>query len=131
VLAISDWVIYARVIRGRTIVEEAKDYIVAARALGASDVRIVFRHIMPNVLPTLLVVATVQLGLMILMESSLSYLGLGVQRPSPTWGRMIGDGQTYLRDAWWMSTMPGMAIACVVLGINLISDGLRKVWKME
>jgi peptide/nickel transport system permease protein len=81
--------------------------------------------------PTLLVVAAVQLGMMILMESPLSYLGLGVQRPSPTWVRMIGDGHTYVRDGLSVFTLPGVFIASVVLGVTLLGDGLRKMWKME
>jgi peptide/nickel transport system permease protein len=131
VLAISDWVIYARTARGRVLSEKARDYVAAARVVGASNFRIVFKHLLPNVLPTLLVVATVQLGTMILLESSLSYLGLGVARPISTWGRMVADAQPYLRDAWWASTMPGMAIGITVVAINLLGDGLRRLWKME
>ncbi len=131
VLAVSDWVIYARTSRGRVLVEEVKDYVQAARSLGATNPRIVFRHLLPNVLATIMVVATVQLGTMILMESSLSFLGLGVQRPAPTWGRMVADGQPYLRDAWWVSTIPGLMIGVVVLAVNILGDGLRELWKME
>jgi peptide/nickel transport system permease protein len=131
VLAISDWVIYARTTRGRVLVEKARDYVSAARTLGASDARIIFKHLFPNVLPTLMVVATVNLGTMILLEASLSYLGLGVQRPISTWGRMVADGQPYLREAWWASSMPGMAIGLTVVAINLLGDGLRRLWKME
>lgn len=131
VLALSDWVIYARTIRAKVLVEKEKDYVVAARALGASDRRILFRHLLPNVFPTLMVLATVQLGAMILFESALSYLGLGVQRPNPTWGRMVGDGQPYLQNGWWLSTLPALTIGLVVLGANMLGDGLRQLWKME
>lgn len=131
VLALSDWVIYARTIRGKGRVEKAREYVTAARTLGASDTRIVFRHLWPNVLPTLMVLATVSLGHVILTESALSYLGLGVQRPSPSWGRMVADGQQYLSNGWWISTIPAATIGLVVLGVNLLGDGLRQLWQME
>lgn len=131
VLALSDWVIYARTIRAKVLVEKAKDYVTAATAMGAGDRRILFRHLLPNVFPTLMVLGTVQLGAMILFESALSYLGLGVQRPNPTWGRMVGDGQPYLLNGWWLSTLPALVIGVVVLGVNMLGDGLRALWKME
>jgi peptide/nickel transport system permease protein len=131
VLALSDWVVYARTIRGKAMVEKTRDYVTAARALGASDSRLVFRHLWPNVLPTLMVLATVSLGHVVLTESALSYLGLGVQRPSPSWGRMVADGQQYLSNGWWISTIPALTIGFVVLGVNLLGDGLRQLWKME
>jgi peptide/nickel transport system permease protein len=131
VLALSDWVVYARTVRGRVLVEQSKDYVSAAKTVGANDPRILFRHLLPNVFPTLMVVATIQLGTMILLESSLAYLGLGVDRPIATWGRMVADGQPYLRQAWWTSTIPGVAIGMVVLSINMLGDGLRVLWKME
>jgi peptide/nickel transport system permease protein len=131
VLGIADWVIYSRMARGRAFVEKVKDYVVAARTLGATGPRIVLSHLLPNVLPTIIVVAAVQVGSMILLESSLSFLGLGATRPTASWGRMVGDGQPYLRDAWWVAMMPGMAIGLVVLGINVLCDGIRELWKME
>jgi peptide/nickel transport system permease protein len=131
VLALSDWVLYARMVRARTMVERARDYVAAARVLGAGTPRILFRHLWPNVLPTIMVVATVSLGGVILSESALSYLGLGVQRPWPSWGRMVADGQRYLHSAWWISVSPAAFIAMVVFSANLLGDGLRQLWKVE
>lgn len=131
VLALSDWVLYARTVRARAMVETVREYVVAARALGAADARIVFRHLWPNVVPTVIVLAAVSLGGIILTESALSYLGLGVQRPNPSWGRMVADGQQYLSNGWWLSTLPALTIGVVVLGVNLLGDGLRQLWKME
>jgi peptide/nickel transport system permease protein len=131
ILALSDWVSYARTMRSRALVEQAREYITAARTIGASDMQIIRRHLWPNVLPTLLVLATLSIGGVILVESSLSFLGLGVQRPFPSWGRMVSDGQAYLTKAWWISGMPAAVIALTVFGLNLVGDGLRQIWKME
>jgi peptide/nickel transport system permease protein len=131
ILAITGWVNYARTMRALALVEVAKDYTTAARALGASDMWIILRHLWPNVMPTLLVLATLSVGGVILTESALSFLGLGVQRPFPSWGRMVADGQAYLTTAWWLSTVPAMVIATVVFGLNLLGDGLRQMWKMD
>jgi peptide/nickel transport system permease protein len=131
ILALSDWVSYARTMRARALVEQAREYITAARAIGARDMQIIRRHLWPNVLPTLLVLATLSVGGVILTESSLSFLGLGVQRPFPSWGRMVSDGQAYLTKAWWISGMPAAVIALTVFGLNLVGDGLRQLWKME
>lgn len=131
ILAVSDWVLYARIVRGRAISELARDYIVAARLVGNSDARLIFRHILPNVASTISVLATVSLGHVVLFQASLSYLGLGVQRPYAAWGRMVSEGQAYLSDGWWMSTFPALAIGVLVVGVNLLGDGLRERWKME
>ncbi|CAG0954560.1 putative D,D-dipeptide transport system permease protein DdpC [Anaerolineae bacterium] len=131
ILALSDWVSYSRTMRGRGLVESARDYIVAARAIGVKDWHIILRHLWPNVLPTLLVLATLSIGSVILTESSLSYLGLGIQRPFPSWGRMVSDGQAYITNAWWISTIPALVIGLMVFGLNLLGDGLRQLWKME
>ncbi|SEQ10655.1 peptide/nickel transport system permease protein [Devosia sp. YR412] len=131
VLALSDWVLYARMVRARTMVERARDYVAAAKVLGAGHGRIIFNHLWPNVLPTILVVSMISLGGVILSESALSYLGLGVQRPWPSWGRMVADGQQRLQVAWWISVCPAAAIATVVFCANLLGDGLRQLWKVE
>ncbi len=131
VLALADWVIYARMVRGRLLVERQREYVEAARALGASGVRIMFRHLLPNMASLILVVATLQLALMILLESSLSYLGIGVQPPTSSWGRMLNDGQPYMAVAWWVSTLPGLAIVFTVLGVNFLGDGLREALKID
>lgn len=131
VIALSDWVVYARTMRARALVEKERDYVTAARALGAGDAHIIFRHLFPNSLPTLIVLSTAQLGSVILLESALSYLGLGVQRPNPSWGRMVADGQAYISNGWWIALVPAITIGIVVLGATLLGDGLREKWKME
>jgi peptide/nickel transport system permease protein len=125
VLALSGWVIYARTVRAHVLSLKEQEYISAARALGAGDVRIVLRHVLPNTMAPIIVVATVQLATMLLLESGLSFLGLGIQPPTPSWGRMLAEGRDYLSNAWWISTVPGIAISLAVLGANLLGDGLR------
>jgi peptide/nickel transport system permease protein len=125
VLVLSGWVIYARTVRANVLSLKEQEYISAARALGAGDVRIVLRHVLPNTMAPIIVVATVQLATMLLLESGLSFLGLGIQPPTPSWGRMLAEGRDYLSNAWWISTVPGIAISLAVLGANLLGDGLR------
>ncbi|MCC7369398.1 MAG: ABC transporter permease [Chloroflexi bacterium] len=125
VLALSGWVIYARTVRANVLSLKELDYVGAARALGAGDGRIVTCHILPNTLAPIIVVATVQLATMLLLESGLSFLGLGLEPPTPSWGRMLAEGRDYLSNAWWISTMPGIAISLAVLGANLLGDGIR------
>lgn len=131
VLALADWVIYARLVRGRLLVERQKEYVEAAEASGARGGRIMFRHLLPNVTPLIIVIATLQLGLMILLESSLSYVGVGIEPPTSSWGRMLNDGQLYMAVAWWVSTLPGLAIVFTVLGVNFLGDGLRQAFGVE
>ena len=107
------------------------DYITAARSNGANDARIIFRYIMPNIINNVTVLATLMIGTIILEEAGLSYLGIGVARPYPSWGRMIADGQSYFSEGWWIATFPALAIAIFVMGINILGDGLRQMWKME
>lgn len=125
VLIVSGWVIYTRTVRASVLSVKHNEYIQAARALGANDIRIVVRHLLPNVTAPIIVVATVQLASMLLLESGLSFLGLGIQPPTPSWGKMLAEGRDYLSNAWWLSTMPGLAIALAVLGANLLGDGVR------
>ena len=128
VLAISGWVVYARTVRGSVLSLKGKDFIEATRALGSGGLRILFRHILPNCMAPLLVVATVQMATMIILESGLSFFGLGTQPPTPSWGGMLAEGREYLfAGAWWLTTFPGLAISIAVLGINLLGDGLRDV----
>jgi len=128
VLAISGWVVYARTVRGSVLSLKGKDFIEATRALGSGGLRILFRHILPNCMAPLLVVATVQMATMIILESGLSFFGLGTQPPTPSWGGMLAEGREYLiAGAWWLTTFPGLAISVTVLGINLLGDGLRDV----
>jgi peptide/nickel transport system permease protein len=125
VLVLSGWVIYARTVRANVLSVKQQEYVTAARALGAGDVRIVLCHVLPNTLAPIIVVATVQLATMLLLESGLSFLGLGIQPPTASWGRMLAEGRDYLSNAWWISTVPGFAISLAVLGANLLGDGLR------
>jgi hypothetical protein len=117
--------LFSRVARGPVIAEREKDHVAAAQGLGAGWPRVVFRHILPNVLAPLIVQASVSLAFAILIQASLSYLGLGTQPPDPSWGTMLNEGRTYLETAPWMSIFPGLAIMVAVFGFNLLGDGLR------
>jgi peptide/nickel transport system permease protein len=119
--------IFARVMRGPVLAERAKDYVEAVRALGASRLSVVLRHVLPNVMSPFVVQGTVALSQAILIEASLSYLGLSAQPPTPSWGNMLNEGRTYLETAPWISVFPGIAIMITVLAFNLIGDGLRDV----
>lgn len=117
--------VYARLARGSTLMIREEAYIEASRVNGANDALILRRHILPNILAPLIVAATLGVGSAILWAAALSFLGLGSQPPTPEWGRMLSDGRSYMRDAWWISTFPGLAIMLTVLGMNLLGDGLR------
>jgi len=125
VLALSGWVLYARTVRAAVLTIRETDYVEAARTLGAGNVRLIARHILPNTLAPILVLASSQFATMVLLESGLSFLGLGLQPPQPSWGLMLAEGRDYLSNAWWLATVPGLAISLVVLGANLLGDGLR------
>jgi peptide/nickel transport system permease protein len=127
VLAIADWVVHARVIRGRVLVEREREYVPAARALGASHARVMFRYILPAVLPTALVIAALELAVLMLVESILAFLGLGIDPPGVSWGTVLADGRDNVAIAWWMLAFPGAAIFLAVLGVNLLADGLADV----
>ena len=116
---------FARIVRSAVIAERHKDYIVGARVIGAREARIVFRHLLPNVLPVLIIQASVSFSHAILYEAALSYVGLGTQPPNPSWGTMLSEGRTFLETAPWMSVCPGLAIMLAVLAFNLLGDGLR------
>lgn len=117
---------YARVVRGTVLVERQKQYFEAAESLGAQNARLVFRHILPNALPPILVLATLGFSTAILSAAALSFLGLGAQPPEPEWGLELALGRDLMRQAWWIMTFPGLAIAITVLGFNLLGDGLRE-----
>lgn len=119
------WVDYARVVRGMVLVVRERQYIEAARALGFSNKRIILRHVMPNVLPPVIVLATLEMGGLILAISGLSFLGLGVQSPETEWGSMLNDGRAFLLNAPQLMVYPGVAISLIVMGLNLVGDGLR------
>ena len=125
ILGVTGWVSYARVTRGEVLVAREMDYVLAARAMGQYDVLIMFRHILPNVMASAIVLTALGVGTTILAESSLSFLGLGVQPPTVTWGLMLADGKQTLGSAWWMSTFPGLAITFTVLGVVFLGDWLR------
>lgn len=124
-LGLTGWVLYGRAVRGEVLSVREREFVDAARLLGASNRRIVFRHIFPNVTNSLIVIGTLQVARMIIFEASLSYLGLGVQPPTPTWGGMIADGRDVISIAWWVATLPGLAVMITVLGVNLLGDYLR------
>jgi len=125
VLTLSGWAPFARIVRGEVLLVRELDYVVATRALGASSIRIMAVHILPNVLSSIIVVASLEVGRMILIESSLSFLGLGIPESIPSWGGMLSDSRKYLVSAWWFSTLPGLTIALVVTSVNLFGDFLR------
>jgi peptide/nickel transport system permease protein len=127
VLVITGWPTYARVVRAEVLALSERDFVAAARAVGASDARILARHVLRNVLPTVLVLATLQLPVVIVLEAALSFLGLGIQPPTPSLGQMLGHSQEMVWRAWWMPTIPGVAITLLVLAFNLLGDRLRDV----
>jgi len=125
VLVLRSWVVYARLVRVAVLSMKSREFVTVAVALGADDARILFRHIAPNVLAPALVVSSFQLAELIIVESSLGFLGLGVQPPTPSWGSMLSQGREYIATAWWLVAFPGLAIIVTVLGANLFGDALR------
>jgi len=125
VLGLTRWPRYARVAFAQTLAGRSREFVEAARALGGTDVRVMLRHVLPEVLPSIVVVGTLEIGLMIVYEAALSFLGLGVQPPTPSWGNMLADGRAYLATGWWLATFPGLAIMVTVLGANLLGDAVR------
>jgi peptide/nickel transport system permease protein len=125
VVGVSGWVVYARIVRGEVLSLREREFVQAAIAMGSRHRRVILRHIVPNAFTPWLVIATLDMARVIILESALSFLGLGIQPPTPTWGGMLADGRVYLSTAWWLATFPGLAILVTVLGINLLGDGLR------
>jgi len=125
VLGVSGWITYARIVRGETLTLKERGFVEAARALGAADRYLIVRHILPNVWAPIVVVATFSIARVIIAEASLSFLGLGLPPPAPSWGAMLDEGRNYLTTGWWLALFPGLAILLVVLGINLVGDWLR------
>jgi len=121
------WIAYCRVARGQALSLRTREFVEAARALGAGHARIVTSHILPNLLPAAVVIGTFSMASAIIAEAALSFLGLGVPPEIPTWGTMLADGRTYISTSWWMALFPGLCIFCTVLGINLLGDGLRDI----
>jgi len=126
-LVLSRWVQYCRVVRGEVLSLKEREFVQAARALGAKDHYIIARHVIPNTLPSVMVIATFAMAVVIITEASLSFLGLGVPPSIPTWGSMLSEGRSYMYRAPWLTIFPGIAIFITVLGINLLGDGLRDI----
>ena len=124
-LAYKEWVIPCRLVRGETMALRDVEYIEAARAVGASRRYIMLREILPNILSPVIVVSTIRMAHVIILEASLSFLGIGVQPPTASWGSLVADGRSFIWDAWWISTFSGFAILLLVLAINVASQGLR------
>ena len=126
VIGATSWMGIARLVRGEFLAIKEREYVEAARAIGCSDMRIIFRHILPNAFPPVIVAGTLGMAGAILTESALSFLGLGVQPPMPSWGNMLMDSQTYLLDAPWMAVIPGIVIVLAVLSLYFVGEGLRE-----
>jgi len=127
VLVLAGWVIYARVLRSELLYLREVEFVQGARALGASRLRVIFRHLLPNTAGMIVVVATLELANVIILEAALSFLGVGIGPPEVSWGTMLADGRDYLTTEWWIATLPGVAIAVTILGVNLIGDWVRDV----
>ncbi|MFZ0215895.1 MAG: ABC transporter permease, partial [Candidatus Dormiibacterota bacterium] len=125
ILGLTGWLGYARIVRGTVLSLKQLPYVEAAQGLGASSIRILLRHILPGVWAPVIVVATQQVGTMMIAEASLSFLGVGVPPTIPTWGSMISDGRSYVESAWWLSTLPGLALMVTVLAVYFFGDGIR------
>lgn len=126
-LVLTGWVPYARLTRAELLSMREQQFVQAALAMGGSPLWIMLRHILPNLTPTLIVVATFSFAQMIIMESALSFLGLGIQPPQPSWGSMLSDARNYLTTAWWAGVFPGVAIVATVLSVNVIGERLREI----
>jgi peptide/nickel transport system permease protein len=125
VIGLTSWTDLSRLVRGEVLSLKEREFVQAAKVIGMKDSRIILKHILPNAMGPILVQATLGIGGVILLESSLSFLGLGVQPPTPSWGNMLQEGKDHLTDAWWLVTFPGLAIFITVLGYNLLGQGLR------
>jgi peptide/nickel transport system permease protein len=124
-LSAAGWVVYARVVRGEVLSVKQREYVQAAAALGVGRARMLFRHVLPNVAPSIIVVASLQFSQFIVAEAAISFLGFGVQPPTPAWGSMLAESRDFLYVAWWLAAFPGAALALTALGVNLLGDWLR------
>ena len=124
-LSAAGWVVYARVVRGEVLSVKQRDYVQAAAALGMGRARLLFRHVLPNVAPSIIVVASLQFSSFIVAEAAISFLGFGIQPPTPAWGSMLSESRDFLYVAWWLAAFPGAALALTALGVNLLGDWLR------
>ena len=126
-MGLSGWVTYARIVRAQVLTIKEREYVLAIRGLGGSVWRILASHIVPNTLAPFLVVTTLELARTILLESTLSFLGLGIQPPTPSWGGMLNEGRSYLDSAWWISALPGLILMLTALVVSRVGDWLRDV----
>ena len=126
VLGVAGWMVYARVVRGQVLSVREREFVEAARAVGASDFRILRLHVFPNILAPVIIVGTFAVATCIITEASLTFFGLGVEATIPTWGSMLSDGRAYMATAWWLTTFPGLAMMLTVLALNVIGDWLRE-----
>jgi peptide/nickel transport system permease protein len=124
-LAAAGWVVYARVVRGEVLSVKQRDFVHAAAALGVGRARLLFRHVLPNVAPSIIVVASLQFSQFVVAEAAISFLGFGIQPPTPAWGSMLSESRDFLYVAWWLAAFPGAALALTALGVNLVGDWLR------
>ncbi|HXG04821.1 MAG TPA: ABC transporter permease [Candidatus Binatia bacterium] len=124
-LTAAGWVVYARVVRGEVLSVREREFIQAAAALGTGQVRLLFRHVLPNVVPSIVIVASLQFSQFVVAEAAISFLGFGVQPPRPAWGSMLAESRDFLYVAWWLAAFPGLALALTALGVNLLGDWLR------
>lgn len=127
VLGITNWVAYARIVRGETLSIKERDFVKAARSMGVKNNHIIIRHITPNVISSFIVISTLSVATTIILEASLSFLGLGIQPPTISWGGILSDGRDYLATSWWLATFPGIAITITVMGIIFLGDWLRDI----
>jgi peptide/nickel transport system permease protein len=126
-LAVAGWPLYVRVVRGEVLALRRREYVQAAVAAGATTRRVLWRHVLPNVMTPIVVISTLQVSQFIIAEATISFLGFGVQPPTPAWGSMVSDGRNYIFFAWWLTAFPGAALAVTALGVNLTGDWLRDV----
>lgn len=124
-LIITGWVVYARLVRGEVLVLKTQEYVEAARALGGHELWIIMRHLLPNLWTPIIILSSLQVAQFIVAEAAISFLGFGVQPPMASWGNMLNEGKTYIYNAWWMTTFPGLALVLTALGVNLVGDWLR------
>jgi peptide/nickel transport system permease protein len=126
-LSFKSWVEFFRLVRGEVLAEKTKEYVEAAKVLGMNDIKIILSEILPNIVHSILVLGTLRIGYLIIMEASLSFLGLGIPPSIPAWGSMIESGRNHMFNAYWISTYPGIALVILVLAINMFGEGLRDI----